>query len=96
MRQIERQVRRRWVALRGLGFEAAQNDFLQPGGQVGAQLPGRLGRHPQPLAHSALGGGRAKGQLARGHLVEHHADREDVAAHIATHADDLLGRNPRR
>jgi len=92
--QVKRQVRGRGVAACGLGLQAAQDDLLQPGRNVGAVLARRRGRHPQALAHAAAGGGGAKGQLARGQFVQHHADGEDVAARVAAHAHHLLGRNP--
>ena len=68
---------------------------MQPGRNVGAVLARRRGRHPQALSHAAAGGGGAKGQLARGQFVQHHADGEDVAARVAAHAHHLFGRYPR-
>ena len=93
--QVQGQVGGRGVAARGFGFQAAQDDFLQPRGQVGPVLARRGGGHPQALAQSARGGGGAKRQLARGQLVQHHANGEDVAARVAAHAHHLLGRHPR-
>ncbi|CAM4172122.1 hypothetical protein ACAN107058_23325 [Paracidovorax anthurii] len=92
--EVEGQVRGRGVALRGLGLQAAQDRLLQPGRQVGPVLARRARRHPQALAQAAARGGGAEGQLARGQLVEHHADREHVAAQVAAHAHHLLGCDP--
>ncbi|MPM74411.1 hypothetical protein SDC9_121399 [bioreactor metagenome] len=94
VRQIEGQMCGRGIALCGLGLQAAQDDFLQPGGHVRAQLARWRGRHPQALAQAALCGGRAERQLAGDHFIQHHADGKDVAAHVAAHAHDLLGGNP--
>ena len=79
-----------------LGLQAAQDDFLQPLGDVGPVLAQRGGCHPEALAQPALGRGCAKGQFARCQLVQHDADGKDVAARVAAHAHHLLRGNPGR
>ena len=48
----------------------------------------------EALAQAAGRGRGAKGQLAGRHLVQHHADGENVAPQVAAHAHHLLGRDP--
>ena len=96
MAQIKRQVLGRRIALGGLRLQTAQDHLLQPLWQIGSQLARRWRVHPQALAHPAIGLGRAKRQLTGGKLIEHDADRKNVAARITPHADHLLGRNPGR
>ena len=93
VRQVEGQVCSRGVALSGRRLQAAQDDLLQPLGQVAPARARRLRIHPQALAQAALAGRRAKRQLARGQLVKHHADGEYVAARVAAHTHHLLGRH---
>ena len=49
----------------------------------------RHGIDPEAIAH--VGVGFAERQLARRHLVQHDAEREDVAARILACAEELLG-----
>ena len=94
--QVKCQRSSRCMTFGGFGLEAAQDNLLQPLGQVCAPPSGwhRIG--PQALAQPAPGLRVAKGQLARGQFVQHDADGKDVAARISAHADHLLGRHPGR
>ena len=72
MRQVERQVRRRRIAIRRLGLQALENDLLQPAGQLLAQLARRLG---------VAGSGRVRGSEAEGQNGEE--DRQANVVHGA-------------
>ena len=93
MAQVECDVCRGLVAARRIGLEAAQDHLLEPGRDaLGARLR-RRGVHPEAIAKARHGERRAEWQLARGELVEHHAERKEVAAAIGARAENLLGRN---
>ena len=89
-------MRGRRVTLGRFRLQAAQNNFLKPLGQLGLQLARRRRVHPQTLANAAFGLRCAKGQLARGQLVQHDANGKNIAAGVAAHPHYLLGRNPGR
>ena len=93
--QIERQLRGGLVAALGLDLQAAQDHFLQPGRAVGAQRARRHRVDVEPPAQAAHAVGLAERPLAGGEVVEHHAQREQVAARVVAHELHLLGRHVR-
>mmetsp|Transcript_10601 Transcript_10601/g.43296 ORF Transcript_10601/g.43296 Transcript_10601/m.43296 type:complete len:454 (-) Transcript_10601:1354-2715(-) len=78
------------VATLGLDLQAVQDDFLQPGRQLRADRPRWHRVDIEPPAQPAHRRGLAKGTLAGGQVVEHDAQREQVAARVIAHELDLL------
>jgi hypothetical protein len=91
--EVERQVLGGRIAVLRLRLEQTQHDLLQPLRNLGPQASRRHRVHPQALAQAAGGLRVAERQLAGQHLVQHDADREQVAARIAANAEHLLRRH---
>ena len=96
MAQVEGELRGRLVALLRLRLEASQDHLLERRRDLGAEHRGRVGFHPQPLALAAGRDRHPEGQLARRQLVEDDPEREEIAARVASHPEELLGREIRR
>ena len=95
MVQIEGEMRGGGITIGCFRFETTQHDLLEPFRQVGVNCTRWHRIHPQTLAQAGIGTRLAERQFARRQFVQHHADREQVAARIAAHADDLFGGHPR-
>ena len=93
--QIKRQLGRALAAPFGPDFQARQDQLLQPGRAVGAQRARRYGVNVQAPAQAAHAVGVAKGPLAGGEVVEHHAQGKQVAARVIADELHLLGRHVR-
>ena len=93
--QVQRQLRRALVAALGLDLQALQDHLLQPRRAVFAQRTRRHRVHVQALAQAAHGLGGTERALPGGEVVEHHAQREDVAARVVARELHLLGRHVR-
>ena len=76
--------------------EAALDDLLQVRRKLGVELLDRLRRALRPRHHDLERGRAAEGNRAGGHLVEDHAEREDVGLRADRLALDLLGRHVER
>ena len=73
--------------------EAARDDGVELRRQRRAQRRGGLGVVAQDGGDDLRRGAAAERPLAGGHLVEHHAEREDVGAHVGRLPLDLLRRH---
>ena len=91
--QGERQPRRGLEALGGVDFEAAQDDFLQEGGNILADFARRNGVAPEPRLERLLRTRQAEGALAGRQMIKQHAQRKDVGARVGAVLAHLLGRN---
>ena len=76
--------------------EAALDDLLEVDRKLGIQLPDGLGRALDPRDHDLERGGAAERNGPGGHLVQDHAEREDVGLRADGLALDLLGRHVER
>ena len=83
----ESEVTRRLKTVRGILLEAVRHDFAQPAWDAMRQFR-RLG--PQDRLHRVHGGLALERRCAAQHLVEHHAEAEDVAAMVGVGAAHLL------
>ncbi len=79
-----------------LDHEAAIDDFLEIDRKVRAELLGGLRPPLDPHHHDLEGRGAAEGDGPGGHLVEDHAEREDVGLRADRLALDLLRRHVER
>ena len=95
MLQIERKLGRALVAPLGLDLEAAQQDLLQPWRAVGAQRARRHRVGVEPPAQATHASRVAERPLPGGEVIEHHAERVQVAARVVAHELHLLGRDVR-
>ena len=93
MTQVECQLCRTLVAALGLDFEAMQDDLLQPGWNFGVDRAWRHRVDIEPAAQAAHRARLAEGPLAGGQVVEHHAERKQVAARVIADELHLLGRH---
>jgi hypothetical protein len=93
--QRQGQLRTGLEAPRRVHFQALQDHLLQPGRAVGPQLARRHGVFVQAPAQPAHVLGLAEGPPAGGEVVQHDAQREEVAARVLAHELHLLGRHVR-
>src|SRR5262245_60184855 len=93
MLKIEGQLGRRGITCLRIVFQPPQDDFVQPGRHGGSPGPRRNGIAPQspaPVIHSL---GFAKRAVAGCEKIQNDSEREQIAARIAAHTENLLGRN---
>src|SRR5439155_13602966 len=91
--QVECSIGRRGVSIASIDLQATQDDLLQLAGRPGHDSA-RWHRVPvESFAQLRSGERIAERKAPRGKMVEDSAEREDVAARIAAHADHLLRRH---
>ena len=91
--QFGAQVGRVLVAKVAVFFERAIDDFFELGRQVGIQANGCDRLSIQDGVEDDAGGISAKWQAARGHFIQHNAEREQVRARIEWRAAHLFRRH---
>src|ERR1700686_5079242 len=79
MLQILGKLARAGIAIRGVAFDRAINNFLELRRNLGIDFARRDGVVQQPVIHDGKGIGPAERHLPGEHLVEHHPHRIDVA-----------------
>ena len=93
--EIEGDLRRGGVALVRVRLEAVQDHLLQPLRDGLHDRARRDGVAPEPLSQRGEAPRAAEGILPGGELVEHRAEREDVAPRVPADAHHLLRRDVR-
>ena len=83
----ESEITRRLKTVGGILLEAVRHDFAQAAWNAARQFR-RLG--PQDRLHRVHGGLALEWRCATQHLVQHHAEAEDVAAMVGVGAPHLL------
>ena len=93
--QVERELACRLVAASRVDLQALQDHFLQPGWTVAAQRARWYRVDIQAPTQAANAVGLTERSLAGREVVEHHAEREQVAARVVADELHLLGRHVR-
>ena len=91
--QLPGHVRGRRVAVAGIALQRAEENLLELGRDLRVQLTRRRRIDQQTLVHHRQRIRPRERRLAGEHLIEHRAQRVDVAALVAALALHLLGRD---
>src|SRR5215831_722626 len=91
--EVESGLGRRSVAVASVDLQAAQDDLLQPIRSRRNMRTRRQRIAVQTPAQFLAGARIAEGQTSGGKLIEHGAQRENIAPWVAAYADDLLRRH---
>lgn len=93
MLQVERELRGGRMACVRIHFEATQDRLLQPARNRRHVAARRHRVLVEAAAQATLAARKAERPLRSGQVVQGHAQREQITAWIAAHAEHLLGRN---